>query len=754
MTTPAGIYDPQANIGAGQGAPMMDPAIAAIQATMQAVQPILHEEAGPSQANALVEPNPPEFLESLTKDDATKMLARVLYGDDFPGVMDDPQDVDWALWARGRWASHRAAVEHHLHLVERNRLFRAGQQWVSSRGRGPWREPIKPTDAARLVYNLIDKALDQRLQISVDQRPGFHVEPTTTDATDKRKAEARQIALEYQYDEQGMDEQRQVADFWSQTDGVAFWQSYWDPEAGPWDERMGAKPNEKKPLGDLRTRTVRCEQVRVSANASRTEKPYYVIIREVIPAVEGAYRYGISGVQPGASTMPALGSGDVATDAGMNRWVLDQTTIGEGNRLRNQETVERYTVYIERQADILPDGLEMVIIGDAVVFGPSPLLFKMIPVVEVRDGSTDPSYFPRPIMEQWIDHQVRINALVSAVIDSIRVNKSGRFISRPGAVVQETFVGGGTSVIEVNGPLADLDQILKAVPSFSVGQDVKDALEFEIKAFENASGYNDQSRGQISGDASGRAILAAREQLERVFAPGVQAKASAFTKWAKIQIAGMAFGYDVPRDLGAVGNARPDLARQLTKEAFDGTADVRVEPETLMPMPRVYRQFQLDNWLDRGLITPQQYMRRQSSALIRDMDTPDEDQASRAKRIAEAIRLRQPVPEMRWQDNESIHQDVLEREIILRDDLQPDIIAAAQQRWTDLASQAAEKQGAPTPNAPSPSGQAVPGPIPTAPSPQNQPLAPSNPSVGSAPALGQPTDQQAAAQAFERLSPQ
>lgn len=745
LDTQTGVYDPQVS-----QQPMIDPAISAIQASVQQSLPPRHQDAGPSQANQIVEPNPPDQLKELAADEQKKLLAAALYGSDFPAINPDPQPKDWADWARGRWAAHRGAVEKHLHLVERNRLFRAGQQWVSSSRGSQWREPMKPVDSARVVYNMIDKALDQRLQISADQRPGFHVEPTTFDPDDKRKAEARQRALEYQYDQQMMDEHRQVADFWSQTDGVAFWQTYWNPDAGPWDERMGNAPNEKKPLGDLTTRTLRCEQVRVSANATRTDAPYYVVVRDVIPATEAAYRYGLAGVSPSATTNAMLGGSDTATDAGMNRWVLDQTTIGEGDRLRNQEVVERFTVYVERQDDVLPDGLEMIVVGDEVIWGPGPLLFKVIPIVDVRDGSTDPSYYCRPIVEQWIDHQMRINALCSSIYDCLRANKGGRFISRPGAVVQETFVGGGTSVLEVNGAIGSLDDVIKPVQGFSIGGDVKDALELEIKAFENASGYNDQSRGQISGDASGRAILAAREQLERVFAPGVQAKARSFTKWAKIQVAGMAFGYDIPRDLGAVGNGRPDLARALTKEDFDGTADIKVDPETLMPMPRVYRQFLLDGWLDKGLITPQQYMRRQSTAMTADIDTPDEDQHARAMRIAEAIRLRQPVPEMRWQDNEAIHQDVLEREIILQDDLEPDIIAAAQQRWSDLANQATAKQGG---GPPPPMGGAPPvggGPSPAAPSPMTQPLPASNPSI----AMPGASQQDDAAQSFEGMAPQ
>jgi hypothetical protein len=709
-------------------------------AAQQVMQPELAQMATPSQANDIVAPNAPEI--ALPEDEATQALARTLYGSDFPLLLSGQEDDSraWASWVRGRWVAHRGAVERHLHLVERNRLFRIGQQWVSSRGRGPWREPLKPVDSARVVYNMVDKALDQRLQIMTDQRPGFKVEPTTVDPDEKRKAEARQIALEYQYDTQNMDGIRRTAGFWAQTDGVSFLHSYWDAEKGPWDSRMADGNMPSKPLGDLATKVLRVEQVRISANATSTDSPYYVITREVLSATEAAWRYGVSGALASHNSDAITGTSDLATDAGMNRWVLDQTTIGEGDRLRMQETVERFTIYVDRHPDLLPNGLQIVIVGDTMVSGPLPLLFGVIPVVPFRDGSADPSYFPRPVMEQWLDHQVRINALLSKWVDSVRVNAAGRFLTRAGTLVTETIVGGGTSLMEVNSGRA-LNDIMQPVPGFSVGTDCKELLQLEKKAFEDASGYNDTSRGQISGDASGRAILAAREQLERVFAPGVAAAAAALTAWAKVQVAGMAFGYDVPRDLGAVGNSRPDLAHALTRDMFDGPVSVRVDPETLMPMPRVYRQFLLDSWLDKGVITQQQYLRRQSTAMISDMETPDEDQSARAKRICEAIRLRQPnVPEMRWQDNESIHQDVLEREIILRDDLGPDIIVAAQNRWAQLSQQASMKSGGPPPQgAPPTEPNGNGGPSPFQPSPQTQPLATASPAIGGAPPQMIPT---------------
>lgn len=703
----------------------------AMDAAMTAV-----EDPTSVDPNAEVAPNPPEDNTN-PPDENARALMRALYGDDFPlAASADPTEpatpAQWASWARQRWNSRREAVQMHLHLVERNRLFRAGQQWISAQGLGPWREPARPRDAARVVYNMVDKALDQRLQILMDQKPGFQVTPTTQDPEDKRKAQAQQLALEYQYEQQGMLGVMREAAFWAQTDGVAFVHQFWDPDRGPWDERMGERPGQKKPLGDLGRQVLRVEQVRVSPNATATQAPTWLVIREVIPRAEAAARYGVTGLDAADTTLSTGNAPTYSGSEGIGAWVLTQTTIGEGQRMRAEDVTERFTVYVAPNADVLPDGLMLVVVGDQVVYGPRELLWNAIPVTPVRDGSSDPSYYPRPVMEQWLDHQMRTNALLSKWVENIRVNAGGRFLTRPNAIATETFMGGVTSMIEVRGAGAMTDSI-QPVQGFSVGNDVKEALALEKTAFEDASGWNAVSRGQVKGE-SGRAIIASREQLERVFSPAVNALAQAFTEWGKVALAGMAWGYSLPRSLGAIGKNRPDLARAVTQSDFDGQSDVKVEPATLMPMPMAFRLYLLDNWLQTGVIDLKEYRRRSMFAVARDIATPDEDQEARAKRIADAIRMGQEPPPMRWQDNEAIHQDVLDRDILLQDDLPPQVIEAANQRWIALANQAIRKQGGMPPTAGLPSGGAPEGgpeaaSVPNLP-PNLLPLAQTNPPIG------------------------
>jgi hypothetical protein len=90
---------------------------------------------------------------------------------------------------------------------------------------------------------------------------------------------------------------------------------------------------------------------------------------------------------------------------------------------------------------------------------------------------------------------------------------------------------------------------------------------------------------------------------------------------------------------------------------------------------------------------------------------------------------------MRWVDDESIHQDVLQRELLLQDDVEPSIIAAAMERWTALANQAGQKQGGgPPQGGPAPAGAGPDGGPPAASvpniTPGQLPLASGNPPIG------------------------
>jgi hypothetical protein len=659
----------------GYEAPSEEEATAAAEAEAEALR---------RQAEQMAEQNAEAAREA---ERSRKAALRAAYGDDFPLAMDgDPGQDDWVSWAKGRWEKHRAGVQDAIYDASRNRLFRKGIQWVSSTAnRGSWREPPMPKDAVRAVDNQIGPALDWHLQVLSEQRPGFRFSPVNPDPDRQRKAQAMQLAVEYQFHRQKMRNLIREMGYHAQTDGCAFLLTWWNTEAGPWEELEAGSG--RRPIGDVATKVYTIEQVRVSAEATATQAPSYWILRDVLPLSQAVGQFGA----------------DVADETdeyfvGNQVFQTNDLRFTQSPLYQDQRTVDRLTVFCEK-CEALPEGLQLIVVGNKVVFQPAGLVCGRVPVVRVTDGSSSPDFYCAARMNEWIAPQMRVNMILSKWIESVRANAGGKFISKTGAIVGETFVGGQNSVIEVKGA-APISETLQPLQGFSVGGDAKELLRLETKKLEDRSGWNDNARGQFSSDQSGRAIIAIREQLERTFAPFVYAVSDAMTEWAECQVAWMRWGYRLPRVLAVVGANRPDLAREFSSVDFDEVVDVQVDAETLMPMPRTMRLFLLDQDLEKGIIDPKEYRRLRPFAYAPDSTTPYDVQEAKAKRVSEAIRMGMEPEAIVWQDDEAVHQDVLDRDIILAADVSPEVRAAAQERWTALANQAAQKQGAPPPGQP------------------------------------------------------
>lgn len=672
-----------------------------------------------------------------------RRAVEALYGPNCPLLKDNPDDKDWASWALWLWMSRADYMTPVLHRAEKLRMFRHGVQWISAKGNGPWREPPKPKDVVRRVVNMIGPALDWRLQVLSEQRPGVRAKPTTMDPDDVRRATGSNLALEYQFYQQHYSRVQKEAAYWAQTDGVAFVRLYWDDDRGEVDPDFG------EPLGDIAARVYRVEHVRVSGNATALEQPLWWCLREDLSKAEAVALYGSrvadEGIMESNDTIGLSGFAAKRTSFDANLFTGMNEPTGD------EEKVDRFTVFLRPNSRFLPQGLQLVVVGSLVV-SVGPLTAGVVPMVRFADGSADPAFFPVPVADMWVDDQMALNAVESKMIENIRRNAGGRVIAKAQSLVTDTLRGGNDSVIEVRAP-GGLSDVIQPLQGFSVGPDVKETRAALIKRIEDLTGYNDTARGGMSANASGRAILAVREQLERVFAPSIFAAAEAAKEWAKITLAMIKWGYDVPRLISALGKERPDLGRAISGDDVDPEIDIELEPETMFPVPRSVRRFELDNMLQMGVIDVAEYRRRLSYADTGNMQTPDAVQEARAMRVCDAIRTGAPVPPMLWQDDEAIHQDVLERELILASGIPDDQLMLAQQRWDELAQQQAMKMGgmpaAQGASAPAEVGQGDTLPALTAPT-----VAMPGSPLPAEPLLQQQTTQSQAASLFEASAPQ
>ncbi len=621
-----------------------------------------------------------EIAQRETQDkEKRKKATRAIYGDDFPLALDrQPTDHDWQKWCDNRWLLHTPGVQHNIYMAERNRQFRAGFQWQSRiNAMGAWRETPIPRDSVKIVDNRIRPALAWAMQVVSEQRPGWQFKPTNTDADRERKADAQQRAVEYQYDAQLKRLIDKESVYWAQTDGVSFQMTYWDPDLGPWEELESGKG--PVPLGEPCTRVFRLEQVRVSSEATATVAPMYWIVRDIMPL---QYAVSLYGPEVADSTDQALLAQQTSQFSTTNQYAYAPL-------YQNQQTVSRYFIFCAKR-EWLPDGLTAIVVGQKLVYGPQKLLMGRVPMVRITDGSEDPAFFPVPRMNLLIAPQMRVNMLWSKGYESIRKNSGGRYATKTNAVSTETFIGGETSLLEVR-TTGDIRQSFMPIQGFSIGADIKEFLDREIQSIEDLTGYTKEARGQFESDQSGRAILAQRETLERTFAPQCGALAEGNTEWAKQMVGWMRFGYQMPRKIAITGKNRSDLAEELTAADLDGIVDVTVDPSTMIPKPQALKQWELDNAYDRQIITKDEWRERSLFGNVRDFQTPNDIQYAKAKRVSQQILLGQPQEPVVWQDDEAIHQNILERDLILAGGIDDQVRAVAMQRWQQLAQQQAGK---------------------------------------------------------------
>ena len=628
---------------------------------------------------------------------------RALYGDPFPLISENGDahtDPPWCSWAAWLWQNREASMTYPLWIAQRNREMWAGRQWIDSVGIGrKWITPRAPGDAVRFVVNVTKAALNLRAQIVSEQRPGFSVEPTNRDAQSKKKADAKQLALEYAWKEMGMEQIMGELAHWSGTDGVAFTETFWDDNAGPWHELLS---QQKIRLGDVRKRVLRMDEVRVAPNATATVEPNWIVVHRVVPTNEAVARWG-DGVADQATRDGALkGMGTQGlgsfTDAGR-----------QDDRFLDTPTLEEYAVYV-KQTDYLPKGLELHVVGQKVTYL-GELLFGRVPIARYTDGSKDPAYYPEPEMNNWVDDQMGINSVISKKIETVRRTAGGAFLARPQAMTTETRMLGALSLIEVQGTGA-LDDVVKYLPPAQTGSDSTELLTFLLQQFEQKSGWNDATRGSFKADTSGRAILAIREQVERIFAPLAGAFARGAVEDAKNTLAAMIWGYELPREIAITGKSRIDLAQQISAEDLDGVSDVTIDPESLMPMPKSLKLSLMQQDLEKGLIPPDQYLRLRPFAWMRDVGNGDEDDRARAFRIADAMRKGMPEAQLNADypalpmDNAAVHMDILRREILLDDWLPKAVKAVAFDRYMKY-QQMQTQQVAPQPGTPEANYQAA-----------------------------------------------
>ncbi|HEX6123129.1 MAG TPA: hypothetical protein VFY89_08210, partial [Ktedonobacterales bacterium] len=575
----------------------------------------------------------------------------------------------------------------------------------------------------RATINLIGPSLDFRHGVIAEQRPGFRHELQKATIEAREKAEAQQAVAEHYFHKLGVWMTLRDAVYNAQTDGVCFVHVFVDKLAGPkslnalqipqddpraagflaqgyeLDPAMGvilvpltesgdtAPPGTvpmELPEGDLACRVVLAHDTFVDPEArtlNGEQRARWFAVRRPRDLYTARIQTGNPNLE--AEVLDSQVDPYDYPMESVQGWNRGLPPFPGANRTRYKEAVYEWTIYIAPDGQDIPKGLWVQLIGDTIVDGAAELPGGVIPFARVTDGSPDPSFYPRATVSDWIGDQIMINALASLLVQQARVSGMGRLLALKGTLLTESYDTVTGSVLEYEGMKPEKMEGIKA------SSDVWQLLQFAIRKLEDKSGWNDLARGQVLGEAgggmqdvSGRAVLGAREMLERTFGPMVQATAEGATEWAEIivPIAAWLFG-DTPRMI-PVADGRGDLAKFISQEQIEGDVSVYVDPATLMPQPAQLRQQTLIDLLQRGWITLAEYQKRAPYALTKDVHMGDVDHFQRAQWVNTLIeenyeeysQVQEPAVlytpgtglPVFWQDDPAVHLTAL-NELILNE---------------------------------------------------------------------------------------
>ena len=632
---------------------------------------------GDTQGDSNKVENKPDVNQPMAVDTKQRDRLRRKFGPNFPDL-NSKDGGDWRKWIEGERKKQEPIMRDKRLHWSRHRHFRAGHQWISTRDGRLWKEPQSDVNDLRPVQNIIGPALDFRLGILSEQRPGFRHEPIGGGVSGRETAEAQQAVAEYYFFLLRAWNTFLDAWFHAQTDGVAFVHVFVDKTKGPskedidmippddpryaglkaqgyevgedgilmlpyQDEGVEAPPGAPARMlyeGDINQRVLLAHEVLFSPEARTINGPgepraRWALVRRMRDVQEARLETGDSTIESETTITSQSDVLDMPIDRSMG-WQRGLPPFPT-RRQRVIDGVPEYLLWIapDQFEPGLEEGKWMRIVGNNIVESGDELPGGVIPLARFADGSPDSDIFPRPSMSDWIGDQTAINALLGALLKHARYFAGGRILATKNTILEESYSNIVGSVVEYQGMKPEMIQPVAA------GQDAWKLLDWMIKKLEDKTGWSDIARGQMSEsgsaqDVSGRAVLASQQLFERTFGPPVRAAAEGATEWAHIVVKYAQWLYDEPRLIPAVGG-RGDLAKRISGDDLGDRPVVYVDPETMMPMPRPLRQQLLEDQLDKGRISQYTYQKRSTYADIRDIQMGDTDQWARAQWINSLI---------------------------------------------------------------------------------------------------------------------
>lgn len=497
--------------------------------------------------------------------------------------------------------------------------FWSGQQYVYIQDRALAQQATvtntdgsgKPRHRVRRVFNLLAPVIGHKVSTSTARVPSYKVDPgNPADSDDVDAASiAQQIAI-YGYEQWDVRRVTKEVVTYALVSDEGFAMPYFDTSIGPYYEDGTGE-------GDIRIRTYSANEVYWEPGVPFPESRWYAVeqARPVHEVVQ----------------MPGFLGETVNADAQISEHLYS----GSERQASNAKLV-LVTEYYERPSAKIPQGRWFTIANDRLILPPDeypcqdgegravdePLLHKLTFI-------TDPhSDRDMGLVRFLVDPQRTFNSAnnkqlewMFTALNPQAVVKNGKLVQRlndePGMLYE--FWGSGDLTWRDVPPIPpELSQ---------VKQEVRDIIQF-IAA--------DQDIPQ--GVEAARSIQALVERDEGVWASFYADLAQFHARLMRHCLYLVQRFYTEERTIHIRGEFGPQRISAFTGAQLHGQSDVRVQPDSIIPISRQEGEGRVRYYSEMGWISPEQAMSAIEGNVTQDLTQSYERDRSRAQRIIQALR--------------------------------------------------------------------------------------------------------------------
>lgn len=287
------------------------------------------------------------------------------------------------------------------------------------------------------------------------------------------------------------------------------------------------------------------------------------------------------------------------------------------------------------------------------------------PFVEFCDDKAPGQFYPDAFVERMIDLQKEYNEYRSKIAESLTMtmfpkpviwNQMGvdenAFNTEAGERINANYIPGMPPPFYLSPP--------------NVAQDAWNAIEKIRKEFDDVTLIYPATLGGGQGQSSGFQTNLLQEAADQVHGPAIQRNAYALEElYTKVRHL-MKMFYTIPRMITIAGRNNIPEVYEFSSDSIDENADIRIEPDTMLPPLRSVRLDQIRQWAREGLYgnvqDPQVLKKIHDAARMNGFIDPYEDQLHRDEEEAQEENIRmnrgENLPKPQPWENHMVHWEL------------------------------------------------------------------------------------------------